>query len=55
MKLDIDFSKEQEKILEKLVGILGSDIPDVLKTIFVMWLTQGEVGKALLFKKLGLK
>ena len=48
------FTDEQLKILDSLKGEMGSNRSDVLKSIFIAWLSEKNIAPALIRKRMKL-
>ena len=48
------FTNEQLIILDSLVGEMGKDKTEVLKNIFIAWLSEKNITPAIVKKKMGL-
>ena len=48
------FTPEQLKILDSLIGEMGTNRTDVLKNIFIAWLSEKNITPAIVKKKMGL-
>lgn len=53
-RVSLTFNSEQVKIIDSLVGELGNNKADVIKSIFFSWLSEKNITPAIIKKKLEL-
>ena len=53
-RVNLSFNSKQIEIIESLVGELGDNKADVVKSIFLSWLSEKGISPAIAKKKLGL-
>lgn len=55
LRVNLTFNSQQIELITSLIGVLGDDKADVVKTIFLNYLSEKEITTSIIRKKLNLE